>query len=117
MIGRTSWIGSSYEVVFLSAVILLHQVCDASEYQHDHKVIVADNILLCIFIMQHRSVYKQVSTLHVLCSDVCCIAEIIIQKPIASALYWAWPVKVLSGLLPACASVFVLALHVVCVVL
>ena len=65
-------------VVFLSAVILLHQVCDASEYQHNHKVIAADNILLCIFIMQHRSVYKQVSTLHVLCSDVCCIAEIIL---------------------------------------
>ena len=78
MIGGTSWIGSSYEVVFLSAVILLHQICDASEYgQHNHKVVVADNVLLCTF-MQHRSVYKQVSTLHVLCSDVglCCITEI-----------------------------------------
>ena len=29
MIGGTSWIGSSYEVVYMSAVILLHQVCDA----------------------------------------------------------------------------------------
>ena len=33
----------------------------------------ADNILLCTFI-QLRSMYKQGSTLHVLCSDVCCIA-------------------------------------------
>ena len=41
--------------------------------QHNHKAIVADNILLCTFI-QLRSVYKQGSTLHVLCSDVLCIA-------------------------------------------
>ena len=41
--------------------------------QHNHKVIVADNILLCTFI-ELRSIYKQGSTLHVLCSDVCCIA-------------------------------------------
>ena len=40
--------------------------------QHNHKAIVAD-ILLCTFI-QLRSVYKRGSTLHVLCSDVCCIA-------------------------------------------
>ena len=33
MIGGSIWIGSSYEVVFLSAVILLHQVCDAWKYQ------------------------------------------------------------------------------------
>ena len=40
-----------------------------------------------------------------LCSDVCCIAEIILQRPIGSALYWAWLVKVLSGLLPDCLSI------------
>ena len=47
------------------------------------------------------SVFKQISTLHVLCSDVCCIAEIILQ----SALHWTWLVRVLSGLFPACPSV------------
>ena len=40
-----------------------------------------------------------------LCSDVCCIAEIILQRPIGSALYWALLVKVLSGLLPDCLSI------------
>ena len=59
-------------VVFLSAVILLHQVCDASEYQKwtaqsqsDTVWIVADNILLCTFI-QLRSVYKQGSTAYIM---------------------------------------------------
>ena len=54
-----------HEVVFLSAVILLHQVCDASEYQkwtaQSHYV----EVIASTF-MQHRSVYKHVSTLHVL---------------------------------------------------
>ena len=40
-----------------------------------------------------------------LCLDVCCVAEIILQRPIGSALYWAWLVKVLSGLLPDCLSI------------
>ena len=33
MIDGTSWIGSSYEVVYMSAVILLHEVRDTYEYQ------------------------------------------------------------------------------------
>ena len=33
MVGETSWIGSSYEVVYMSAVTLFHQTCDACEYQ------------------------------------------------------------------------------------
>ena len=83
-------------------MILLHQVCDASEYQKwtaHQKMIVAENILLCTF-LQHRSV-------HVLCSDVCYIVEIILQRPRAStsALYRAWLAKVLSGLLEDCLSV------------
>ena len=57
---------------------------------------------LCTF-MQHRSVYKQISSLHVLCSDVglCCIAEIILQRPYSKrglaceSTFW----------LPACLSV------------
>ena len=45
-------------------------------------------------------------------------ADIILQRPIASVLYWAWLVRVPSGLFPAaCLSQFVLALHVVRVVL
>ena len=32
MVGGTSWIGSSYEVVYMSAVILLHQVYDTCGY-------------------------------------------------------------------------------------
>ena len=32
-------------------------------------------------------------------------AGIILQRPIARALYWAWLVKILSGLLPACLTV------------
>ena len=32
-------------------------------------------------------------------------AGIILQRPVARALYWAWLVKVLSGLLPACLTV------------
>ena len=55
--------------------------------------------------MQHSSVFKQISTLHVLCSDVSCIPEIILQRPIASLLYWTWLVRVLSGLFPARLSV------------
>ena len=74
--------------------------------QHNHKaiIIVAANIVCTC--MQHRSVIKHGSTLHVLCSDVCCIA---------SALYWDWLLRVLSGLFPACLSVcpgsFVLSFH------
>ena len=81
--------------------------------QHNHEAIVAANVVLCTCSIGLRTYFKHVSTLHVLCSDVCCIADIILQRPIASALYWAWLVRVLSGLFPA----FVLALHVVCVVL
>ena len=62
--------------------------------QHNHKAIVADNILLCTF-MQHRSVYKQVSTLHVLCSDICCIAEIILKCSVlglaCESTFWLIP--------------------------
>ena len=32
-------------------------------------------------------------------------ADIILQRSIASTLYWAWLVRVLSGLFPACLSV------------
>ena len=39
--------------------------------------------------MQHSSVFKQISALHVLCSDVCCIAEIILQRPI-DGFHGAW---------------------------
>ena len=96
-------------VVFLSAVILLHQVCDVSEYikngQHNHKAIVADNILLCTFI-QLRSVYKQgLHCMYYAQMYAALHAGIILQRPIARALYWAWLVKVLSGLLSDCLSV------------
>ena len=94
-------------VVFLSAVILLHQVCDVSEYikngQHNHKAIVAD-ILLCTFI-QLRRVYKQglhcmyyaqmYAALHAAWDNSS-------KAYSKSSVYWAWLVKVLSGLLPAC---------------
>ena len=53
--------------------------------QHNHKAIVAANIVLTMY-MQHSIVFKQISTLHVLCSDVCCIAEIILQRSIASSV-------------------------------
>ena len=70
----TSWIGSSC----FSAVILLHQV-------HEYQKLTA---LLTTFCYTHslqlRTVYKQVSTLHVLCSDVCCIADIIIWRSLSS---------------------------------
>ena len=68
---------------------------------------VAANIVLCTC-MQHRSVFKYVSTLHVLCSDACCMADIILQRPIASAVYWAWLVRLgtfwLIPSLPQCLS-------------
>ena len=77
-------------VVFLSAVILLHQVCDVSEYikngQHNHKAIVAD-ILLCTFI-QLRRVYKQgLHCMYYAQMYAALHAGIILQRPIARALY------------------------------
>ena len=79
--------------VYLSIKFVMH--VNIKNGQHNHKAIVAAVLYTC---MQHRSVFKQISTLHVLCSDVCCIAEVILQRPIASALYWAWLVRVLFGL-------------------
>ena len=84
--------------------------------QHNHKTIVAADIVLCTC-MQHRNVFKQISTLHVLCSDVCCIAEIFLQRPIINrsvldlacestfwlipsllqCLSWLWMLSVLSS--------------------
>ena len=68
--------------------------------------------------MQHRSLYKQVSTLHVLCSDVglCCIAEMIIQRPYSKCSVLGLACEIIFWLYSHPASVFVLALHVVCVV-
>ena len=45
MIGGTSWIGGSYEVVYLSAVISVFLVpVNIKNGQHNHKVIVAANV-------------------------------------------------------------------------
>ena len=100
MISGTSWIGSSYEVVYMSAVILLHQVCDAFGYQKWTPQSQSDSCCQhCV--MQHTTVFKQV-----LCPDVCCIADIVLQRPYVHGLAYS-----------QLASVFVLALHVVCFVL
>ena len=37
MVGETSWIGSSYEVVYMSAVILFVMRADIKNEQHNHK--------------------------------------------------------------------------------
>ena len=57
------WIGSSYEVVYMSTVRLLIKFVmhvNIKNGQHNHKAIVAANIVCAC--MQHR---KHVSTLHV----------------------------------------------------
>ena len=71
--------------------------------QHNPKAIVAANIVLCTCSI--AAYLNKFCTLHELCSDICCIAEIILQRSIASTLYWTWLVRVLSGLFPACLSV------------
>ena len=50
---------------------------------------------------QHLSICCRVATL----CNAKLHAGIILQRPIARALYWAWLVKILSGLLPACLTV------------
>ena len=67
MISGTSWIGSSYEVVYLSAVILLFVMhVNTKNGHHNHKAIVAANIDAHAYACSIRaSVFKHVSTLHV----------------------------------------------------
>ena len=89
MISGNSWIGSSYEVVYMSAVILLHQVCDVSKMDSAITVMVAADIVCTC--MQHRSVIKHVSTLHVSCSDVhytALHADIALRSVLALASYF-----------------------------
>ena len=92
----------------MSAVISLHQVFDPCgsqrrtvQSQSDTKTSLLKTVY---YAHAHRSVFTHVFTLHVLSSNSCCIADIILQD-LVSFLYWAWLVRVFSGLIPACLSV------------
>ena len=70
VINGISWIGNSYEAVYMSAVILLHRVCDACEYQKwtpqsqsdsccQHSYAHACSIGVCVNMFLHCMYYAQ----------------------------------------------------------
>ena len=88
-------------IVYMSAVI--HQVCDACEYQKwtpqlqsdsccQHSYAHACSIGVCVNMFLHCMYYAQMYA----------ALLTILQRPIAMTVYWAWLVRVLSGLFPAC---------------
>ena len=102
--------------LYMFGVILLHQVYDACKYNKWTAQSQSDSC--CQHCYAHAcSIIKCISTLHVLCSDVCCIAcwhnspKVYSKRCTGPGLWEYFPAYSQP------VSVFVLALHVVRVVL
>ena len=73
--------------------------------QHNHKVIVLTTFCYAHSYNLGAYINKDLHCMYYAQMYAALHAGIILQRPIARALYWAWLVKVLSGLLPACLTV------------